>query len=463
MNISQKLTPFSQSVLHPAAKIALRSAAMQLGVRDFSISASGLARPGGVNAHLARLTVAVWGGSAQPVTHLLGVAPTEPAARGKAGRGVKMAQQTLRDFPHIYGRLRRWSEWVFASEWSQAQLLQVMEEIELMVAEALMWDSLASVAAVGSYVHLGGQIAKFEKDRVRAHALRLGLTAGLETPAGRLIEALALDETPEQLRKRFGHMAVQPEGELAMPRIGEMAETLRGASPAPEPLMWDISRAQGRQDEAMRNAMAAAGFLGRSSLRKAVELAQASLITHAKARDALAFVLAAARHWAQAAAAEGMSDARIQHPREIFMLEIEEIKQMMTGEWHTRDRIAPLIALRQEAYDQEPPLGEVGSIGPLGVAGPATQGALLPLRMPDDVSPPSGFVALVKDWSPAWWRVLLMSEGVIAPGGDLLSWIVSVARMGDLPALVGGAEYASWPPKVMIRLDPGRNQAEKVA
>lgn len=462
MDISQKLTPFSQSVLHPAAQIALRSAAVQLDASDFPIFAPDLTRPGGVNAHLARLTGAVWGGSAQAVAHLLGIGPVESVARGKVGRGMKTTQQTLRNFPQIYGRLRRWSEWVFASEWSQAQLLQVMEEIELLVAEALMWDYLAAVAAVGSYVHLGAQIAKFERDRARGYALRLGLTAGLETPDGRLMEALALGVMPEQLRETFGHMAMLPEGELARPRIGEMAETLLGASSAPEPLMWDISRALGRQDEAKRNALDSAGFLGRSSLRKAIELTQASLLTHAKARDALAFVLAAARHWAQAAAAEGMSDARIQHPDEIFMLEIEEIKQMMTGEWHNRDHIASLIALRQDAYRQITPLDADEGAGPLGVAGQAVQGALLPLQTPDDASRPSGFIALTKDWSPVWWRVLLMAGGVIAPGGDLLDWISSVARMGDLPALVGGAEFISWPLRVTIRLAPSRNQVEKV-
>jgi hypothetical protein len=459
MNIAQKLTPFSQSVLHPAAKIALRSAAVHLGSPDFVISDSALARPGGVNAHLARLTVGVWGGSSQAVAHLLGVAPSDPVARGKAGRGIKTAQQTLAVFPQIYGRLRRWSEWVFASEWSQAQLLQVMEEVELMVTEALLWDYLA---AVGSYVHLGEQIAKFEKDEAQAHALRLGLTAGLETPDGRLIEALAVGVAAETLQKTFGHMPMGAEGELAAPRIGEMTAMLVDAAP-PEAMRWDPSRAQGRRENAERQARARAGFLGRSGLKKAIDLAQTALIAHAQARDALAFVLAATRHWAQAAAAEGMSDARIQHPDEIFMLEIEEIKQMMTGEWHSREQIAPLIARRQEERRQQSVADSGEGVGPLGVAGEMVEGALLPLPAPDQVTPPSGFIALAESWSPVWWRVILMSEGVIGPGGDLLSWIASVARAGDLPALTGETACAAWASGTTIRLDPGRNQVEKAA
>jgi phosphohistidine swiveling domain-containing protein len=56
-----------------------------------------------------------------------------------------------------------------------------------------------------------------------------------------------------------------------------------------------------------------------------------------------------------------------------------------------------------------------------------------------------------------------MSEGVIAQNGNLLSWIAAVGRAGDLPTLVGERAGASWPVGTMIRLDPGRNQIEKVA
>ncbi len=459
MNIPQNLTPFSQSVLHPAASVALRRAAVKLGAPEFPISVSQLARPDGVRIHLAALTVNVWSESTQAVAHLLGVASLQSGARGKTGRGMKTAQQTLTGFPAAYGRLRRWSEWVFDSEWNQAQLLQVMEEVERMTAEALMWVYASAIAAVGSYAHLGRLIAKFEKNQARGHALRLGLTAGLETPDGRLIEALAAGAVPERLRKEFGHMPIGREGEMAAPRIAEAAEALIGTSSPPEPLMWDLSRAQGRQETARRKALAAAGFLGRSGLRKSIELTQSALITHAKARDALAFVLAATRHWAQAAAVEGMSDGRIQRADEIFLLEIEEIKQMMTGEWHSRGHIAPLLARRREDRSQQAVADRRAGVGPLGVAGEMTEGALLPMRTPADVTPPSGFIALAESWHPAWWRVLLRVAGVIAPDGDLLAWVASVARMGDLPTLVGG-DYGSWPAGSAIRLDPSRNLVE---
>jgi phosphohistidine swiveling domain-containing protein len=379
---------------------------------------------------------------------------------GKAGRGVKVAQRLLQDFPQAYGRLRRWSEWVFASEWSQAQLLQVMEEIEPMVIEALSWINLTTVAAVGGYARLGELIAKFEKQDDRAHALRLELTAGLETPDSRLIEALSVGVAPEKLRSAFGHMGVVEPCEIALPRVAEMAETLLGAKAAPEPMMWDPSRAQGRQETATRTAHAKAGFLGRSELKKLLQVTQSALIEHAKARDALAYVLAATRHWAQAAAAEGMSDGRLASGDEIFMLEIEEIKQMMTGEWHSRDQVAPLLEQRQKVRGQQNAGGRNASRS-LGVAGGQVQGTLMALNSPDDFVKPSGYIALTRRWTPAWWRALLMAEGVISLEGDLLSWIASVARAGDLPTLVGGTAYADWPSGVAVTLDPARNRLEK--
>ncbi len=462
MNFPQKLTPFSHSILHPVMASSMRRAAAQLGVELTSSPGAALARPDGVNALLAEMTITLWGASPPTVADLLNIdIPTEVATRGgKASRGIKTSQKLLSEFSQVHGRLKNWSQWVFASEWSQAQLLQVMEEVEPMVGEALTWLHLMAVVAAGSYAHLGVLIAKFEKDPATARDLQLGLTAGLETTDGQLVALLEGGVTPDTLRERFGHVALSNPYEIASPRISEMAEALIGDAPPPEAINWDLSAARGRQKDALELAHARAGFLGRSGMKQAITLTQTALITHAKARDALAYTLAAARHWAKAAADEGMSDGRIQAPDEIFMLEIEEIKQMMTGEWHSRDHVEPLIAQRQQAYRQAPEPVPASS-HPLGVAGQQAQGRLQKLSAPNQLQKPAGFIALARNWSPAWWRVLLASEGVIATDGDLLSWIASVTRMGDLPALVGGAACAAWPDGVTVALVPARNQAQK--
>jgi hypothetical protein len=386
-------------------------------------------------------------------------APSSPeASRGKASRGMKWGRQALQDFPRAYGRLQRWSEGVFESEWSQAQLLQVMEEIEPMTAEALRWMHITAIAATGGYARLGELIARFEKDAARAHALRLGLTAALKTPDGRLMEVLKVGVAPDLLAERFGHMAVHEPYEMAWPRLAETAEALLGDAPPPKALMWDAERAMRRQEASVRVARAQAGFLGRSEMMKTIHLTQTALTAHAEARDALAYVLAAARHWARAAADEAVADGRIQRFDEIFMLEIEEIKQMMTGEWHSRAQIDPLLIDRRREGRKSEETAAIPAQA-LGVAGEHVRGPLVRFSSPAEVRPLSGFIALAANWTPAWWRVALMAEGIISLQGNLLSWAASVARMGDLPTLVGGSAYALWP-EATIDLFPAQNRAE---
>ncbi len=161
-----------------------------------------------------------------------------------------------------------------------------------------------------------------------------------------------------------------------------------------------------------------------------------------------------------AAAAEGLTDGRIQHPREIFMLEIEEIKQMATGEWHSRQHIAPLVARRTRDYEGErtQPAPEGGEL--LGVAGRAVQGPLHVLSE-THVNASAAAILLTGESGLRWLRPLLASGGVISPDADLLSGIAAAARMGDLPAVTGVCDCATWPESTPVRLDPAQNLVKK--
>ena len=137
---------------------------------------------------------------------------------------------------------------------------------------------------------------------------------------------------------RYGYRADQAL-ELASPRLGEMPtgpHATRDFSGA-----WDPAAATQRREQAMQAAIAGVGFLQRSGLRTLLGLVQQALVAHAEARDVLERALAASRRWCQAAADEGAADQRLDYPEEIFLLELEEVKQMMTGEWHSRSQIRP--------------------------------------------------------------------------------------------------------------------------
>jgi len=462
MELSPHLTPLNKSILYPAIQSALRKLAREIGAPpSFGGNIASPESSGRTAPYLAAATLFLWGSSPAAIEHLLATDMPKMTQKGKAARGLKFSQRLIETFPPVHGRLRRWAENVMVEEWHQANLLQVMEEVEPMMAEVVAWETLLSVAAVGAYAHLGELLGKEEKDKINAEKLRLSLVGGLETPDSRLLASLMTGKPAEKVRKDFWHMSTSSSLEISSPRIGELsAEDLFGAPSPIEPRAWDVSGAQALRKEAQARALRQAGFLQRSKLKKAIDLTQTLLITHAQAREALAFALAATRRWAQAAAEEGAQDGRILDPDEIFMLEIEEIKQMMTGEWHERADVEPLIVQRKNERKRHTPRQTTSK--PLGVAGPVAHGALRHLQSPDQLVDASGpLIVRAYNFSPRWWRVMLQADGVIAEEGDLLSWIASVARSGNLPTLVAGESYAAWDDQSQIQLSPARHQAEK--
>ena len=87
---------------------------------------------------------------------------------------------------------------------------------------------------------------------------------------------------------------------------------------------------------------------GRTLLQHAAALHR----VQSRALHALAWVMAGTRRWVLAAAHEAMADQRLRSQDEIFFFELEEIKQMMTGEWNVSDRadIHATAARRQAEY-----------------------------------------------------------------------------------------------------------------
>ena len=344
------MTPLSRSILYPAQEMAYRRHlhTLSFDTTDLSVSPDlegdlELRRP------LASLTSALWGVSPQITAWLLATAPASLSAQDKPGKAANKARDTLADLAISQNRLRAWAGRVFELSWRQAELLQIMEEIEPMVADALLDVQRLGVATVGSYAHVWALLQK----RSEA-AVWLDVVAGLATPDADRVTALVQGMNREEWLQRYGHRG-ENEWELASPRLRERPPDLSLLSPVGA---WNPQRAQRAREEAVQLVIAGAGFLQRAGWRKMIELAQATLVAHAQAQDTLAYVLAAVRRWCLAAGREGAADRRLNQVEEIFLLHLEETKRMMTGEWHSREQIQEVIAERHpQRLVKSPPNG----------------------------------------------------------------------------------------------------------
>ncbi len=464
MVIPASLSPLSRSVVLASLQTAHRRHAQSQGLPLPSPTSKGDDALLWDNQPLAVLVCAAWDQPPAQVVHLLGL-PTQYSTRltrgGKAVRAAKGAVSLLGDLPVRNDRVRTWMTRVFSMNWTQAQLLQVMEEIEPYVTEAWYDEQRLAAAAVASYSALLELLRTKRGDQ--ATALMLDAFAGLETPQAALAADLAGGIDPEQLRERYGHCG-DDELELASPRLGEIATM--GSLLAPQTTAVGTARPapelQQRRQQAGETIVGMAGLLQRGAVRSTLSLAQEALSAHATARDNLARVLAAVRRWSLAAAREGIKDGRLNEPEEIFWLELEEIKQMLTGEWHSRDHVQPLILDRrqtgEEGVTSKPQVTQRAQS--LGVAGGEVRGSGVVIDTPAAIAGfPSGAIALTQGTGPNWSWLFLKAAGIVSADGDLLCHAAAVGRSWALPTVVQGAGWSAAAPQGVFVLDPAKHHA----
>jgi len=402
---------------------------------------------------LASLISTTWEQTPQRIAHLLGLDDDiETHGRGKATKASKAAQRLLQEIEASQGRLRAWAENVFEMSWSQAQLLQVMEQIEPYVADALYDEQRLAAAAIGAYAHLGESLEqRLDEESYQRVLLLVG---GVDAPEMDMVEALASGVETDAFRRRFGHRG-DHEWELAEPRWSERHPP-QAMKPRPS-AAWDPATAKRRAQDALEETAAQVGWLQRNAFRRHVELTRRLLSAHAYAVDALAYVLAAVRRWSLAAAEEARRDGqRLDEPNQIFWLELEEVKQVMTGEWHSRDQVQPLVKERM-AEPRGKPLSRQEQSARLGVAGHFVEAPAQFLNHPEAIATMrADAIALVIETTPIWPGLFLQARGVAAASGHLLCHTAASARAGGVPAVVGAAIPAE---KALFRLDPARHQA----
>lgn len=402
---------------------------------------------------LVGIIAAQWQQPPQRIARLLGAAlaaaPDAAPITGKAAKALKESAALLAAQPQAQARLRGWHDEVMAMAWSQAQLLQVMEEIELYVNDAIAQERRLTAAVAGSYAHLFAQVQPRLGDV--AAGLLLDLVAGLPAPQAALIDDLAAGQAAAELRRRYGHFAAAPL-ELAQPRFGEVWP-FAPAPPLAAAAAWAPARAASRRQAAVDQALAAAGLLHRPAWRQQIAQVQALFTAQAAAQEGVALVMAAARRWCLAAAQESRRNDRIDQDAHIFLLELEEIKQLMTGEWHSREQVQR--RLRPRLAESQAPAALPAPRAGWACSGGSVQAPVHALASPAEIADlPAGAIALVPQIDCSWAPLYLRCGGIIVAGGDLCSPAATLGRSGGVPTLLGGPEQPLPPAGGLFHLDP---------
>ena len=304
----------------------------------------------------------------------------------KSGRAQKKIDDTLaeyeRQMPATTEKARAWYQKTQSiKRWGQAEVLQIMEEIERVGVESMV-AFLASRLNLGRhYARLVANIAAHHGSTPTQAALSINhalcdisglvelnmlkalpdLAASFADPAAKawlqagsysswrseVPNAAALEQL-KHFMDGYGHRAMH-EGEIALPRWSEEPALLMAAilahAQGSESAAPKAPASSGKADQLLAALPSSMRKQGEQSLQKIAELHQ--LQSHAL--HALAYIWAGTRSWALAAAREAMVDKRLQSVDEVFLFELEEIKQLMTGEWNvsSREEIHALTATRR--------------------------------------------------------------------------------------------------------------------
>jgi hypothetical protein len=323
----------------------------------------------------------------------------------------------------ITQQAQAWHDKVAELRWTQAEVLQIMEEIENVGVPSF----LVFLAARHNLDLLYNRLVRLVDGRVeQATALSLIDAAlgnegeeiewAIQSRVVQLSEMAATDPALhdwlrdgdssewqekaehdkwfDELRaflSQYGHRTLQ-EGEVRHPRWADdpatlfllLAQLVNGAiSPAvcrtaaPQPLL-DVSEPNRRKEV-------------QQLLQKAVALRR----LQSRALHAFAYILAGARRWALAAARDAMADGRLLAADDVFFFEPEEMKEMMTGEWNVSSRSEIQATARQRRAEYrdwqqtQPPDLLVGESEAQPVGGRAPEaftaglGSLFPRGMDD--------------------------------------------------------------------------------
>ena len=270
----------------------------------------------------------------------------------------------------IRQRARGWLQNVLELKWSQAEILQVMEQIERVGS-----DSMMLFFASRHNLELGlNQLlwalqpaATFPQSLAYAHSFFSGLGNAhlsnlIESDLSKAVTDLAqlarnedivytdhsnwttwADALPHGKFKAgitefladYGHRA-SGESELQNPRWHEDPTFLFATvlALANRETAGSVSNNHKSKDELLQAVKPKA----RKSVQQWLDRIPTLLRLQSQALDTFACILAGSRRWVQAAAQEAMSDGRLTNQGDTFYFALEELKEMMTGERNVSDK-----------------------------------------------------------------------------------------------------------------------------
>jgi hypothetical protein len=411
-------TPYAWTLLASAADDALRGAYRTLGAVE--LGGGALWRrsdEGRVYLNAAALTDAdaslrgaAWLGSSRPAVS------TGLLARLQGGAAVRRAQAAIATAvtaaPALHARLLTWLNKVAALRWTQADLLQVMEELEPNARAALQTYFILRMGLPAVFLPFQG-----------AEQHILAGARGLPTvdAAASLAEAALLpadDPARAAAIARYGHRGP-----------GEIGSSAHRWAAEPDLLA-------GLRSVLARGGRNAPVSPHGDAPREALALVQAA----DTAWDALTVVAAASQRWVQFAATEALAAGLITRPADVLYLELEELKQVATGEWHggrsaaVQEQVEQRRAAMAPADSVASPAPARPASGAAPISGPAYLGA------PPDELPPAGAVWLTERPDPGcapYWRA---AAGIVAAAADPWSPGVIAARALGVPCITGGAD-----------------------
>jgi phosphohistidine swiveling domain-containing protein len=446
-------TPFAWTVLCVPAEAALRRA-----LAAFGATSVGVPTPDGpklwqrdqdgqvcVNAtaladSASRFHGAAWLGS------IRGEMPTGLLGRLQTGSMIRAAQAcitvTLSQVTDLHGRVAKWLAWVRGLRWTQADLLQVMEELEPKARDALQTYFILRAGLSAAATQVTDRLAEWLPERPPdvTWGLYVGLVGMPGAEAAYTLAVAARDETSRDAALAcFGHRGpdeMRPDGmrwadhpallaSLAEQRPQRNSDTAHIQRQAVEAWVFgQLDANKSRQFEA------------------ALRRAQALCVAADLAWDAVAMVMAAAQRWSEATASEAVSAKLIARPADVLYLELEELKQVATGEWHPgrsaavqeevlrrRAQIAALPAT--ESSRQSLPASPGQGHGPAYLASPAAE------------PPPPAAIwltdAVDAGCAPFW----LGAGAIVTAMPDPWSPGLIVARALGVPAVIGAADAIS--------------------